>query len=62
MANSDQPVEAASNIVALWSDDPAAVDLLSFDAIAEVVTDALLDDRLDPIALGISGSCGVVAV
>jgi hypothetical protein len=43
---------------ALWSDDPSAVDLLSFNAVAETAADALLDDRLDPIALGLSGSWG----
>ncbi|WML66165.1 P-loop NTPase fold protein [Rhodococcus sp. AH-ZY2] len=44
--------------LALWSDDPARVDLLSFDAVAETVVDALLDEALDPIALGLSGSWG----
>lgn len=42
----------------LWSDDPASVDLLSFDAVAQTVADALLDDALDPVALGLSGSWG----
>lgn len=42
----------------LWSDEPAERDLLSFDAVAETVVDAVLDDRLDPIALGLSGSWG----
>lgn len=42
----------------LWSDEPATVDLLSFDAIAETVTDALFDDSLNPVALGISGAWG----
>ncbi|UUW87792.1 KAP family P-loop NTPase fold protein [Pimelobacter simplex] len=42
----------------LWSDDPAGVDLLSFDAVAETLADALLDDSLDPVALGLSGSWG----
>lgn len=44
--------------LALWSDDPARTDLLSFDAVATTVADALLDDLLDPIALGLSGSWG----
>lgn len=44
--------------LALWSDDPAGIDLLSFDAVAETLADALLDDRLDPVALGLSGSWG----
>jgi hypothetical protein len=42
----------------LWSDDPARVDLLSFDAVAHTVADALLDEALDPVALGLSGSWG----
>lgn len=42
----------------LWSDEPADRDLLSFDAVAATVVDAVLDDRLDPIALGLSGSWG----
>jgi hypothetical protein len=42
----------------LWSDDPSGVDLLSFDAVAQTVADALLDEALDPVALGLSGSWG----
>lgn len=42
----------------LWSDDPASTDLLSFDAVAATVADALLDPALDPIALGLSGRWG----
>lgn len=42
----------------LWSDDPAGIDLLSFDAVAATLADALLDERLDPVALGLSGSWG----
>jgi len=42
----------------LWSDEPADRDLLSFDAVAATVVDAVLDDKLDPIALGLSGSWG----
>ncbi|MDQ1205129.1 hypothetical protein [Microbacterium sp. SORGH_AS_0862] len=37
-------------------DDPAVVDLLSFDAIAQTITDALLGQQLDPVALGLSGN------
>jgi hypothetical protein len=48
----------SSETFALWSDDPASIDLLSFAAIAETLTDAVLDDDLDPIALGLSGSWG----
>ncbi|MBF4514155.1 hypothetical protein ITJ66_16845 [Plantibacter sp. VKM Ac-2885] len=44
--------------LALWSDEPATTDLLSFDAIAETVVDALFDEGLNPVALGISGSWG----
>ena len=44
--------------LSLWSDDPAKVDLLSFDAVAQTVADALLDEELDPVALGLSGSWG----
>jgi hypothetical protein len=44
--------------LSLWSDDPAKADLLSFDAVAQTVADALLDDSLDPVALGLSGSWG----
>ena len=42
----------------LWSDEPATTDLLSFDAIAETVVDALFDDDLNPVALGVSGTWG----
>lgn len=42
----------------LWSDDPSPTDLLSFDAVADTVADALLDVALDPVALGLSGSWG----
>jgi hypothetical protein len=44
--------------LSLWSDDPARIDLLSFDAVAQTVADALLDEALDPVALGLSGSWG----
>ena len=44
--------------VQLWSDEPASVDLLTFGAIAETAVEVVLDDALDPIALGISGSWG----
>ena len=42
----------------LWSDEPSVRDLLSFDAVAATVADTVLDDKLDPIALGLSGSWG----
>lgn len=44
--------------LALWSNGPAGVDLLSFDAGAGTVADGLLDEALDPVALGLSGSWG----
>ncbi len=44
--------------VRLWSDEPSAVDLLAFTAVARTVVDAVLDDALDPLALGISGRWG----
>ncbi|MDO4019100.1 KAP family P-loop NTPase fold protein [Clavibacter michiganensis] len=42
----------------LFLDEPTDVDLLSFDAVASTVVDAVLDPRLDPIALGLSGAWG----
>ena len=46
------------NPVQLWSDEPASTDLLAFGAVAETAVEAVLDDTLDPIALGISGPWG----
>ena len=43
---------------ALWSDNPSPIDLLAFAPVAKTVADALLDDALDPVALGISGRWG----
>jgi predicted KAP-like P-loop ATPase len=48
----------SSSAPALWSDDPAETDLLSFDAVAATISDALLDRALDPVALGLSGPWG----
>src|SRR5947208_187161 len=42
----------------LWSDEPTKDDLLSFDAVAGTVVDAVLDDTLDPLAIGVSGAWG----
>ncbi|MCK9928837.1 KAP family NTPase [Frankia sp. Mgl5] len=42
----------------LWSDEPSKEDLLSFDAVAGTVVDAVLDDALDPLAMGVSGAWG----
>src|SRR6266542_359785 len=50
----DEPAEP----LGLWSDDPADVDLLAFSAVAWTVADAVLDDTLDPLALGLSGRWG----
>ena len=44
--------------VQLWPDEPASVDLLAFGAVAETAVEAVLDDALDPVALGISGPWG----
>jgi len=44
--------------VQLWSDEPSPVDLLAFGAVAETAVEAVLDDVLDPVAIGISGSWG----
>ena len=42
----------------LWSDEPATQDLLSFRAVAETAADAIFDDMLDPVAIGLSGAWG----
>ena len=42
----------------LWSDEPAKVDYLAARAIAETVAEAVLDDKLDPLSLGLSGPWG----
>ena len=42
----------------LWSDEPATQDLLAFRAVAETAADAIFDDALDPVAIGISGAWG----
>lgn len=42
----------------LWSDEPSSVDFLAARAIAETVSDAVLDDALDPLAIGLSGPWG----
>jgi hypothetical protein len=38
----------------LWSDEPTRLDLLSFDAVAQ----AVLDDALDLVTVGVSGAWG----
>ncbi|HEY8986349.1 MAG TPA: P-loop NTPase fold protein [Streptomyces sp.] len=42
----------------LWSDEPTRLDLLSFDAVAKTVIQAVLDDDLDPVTVGVSGAWG----
>ena len=50
--------ESSIGNFALWLDNPSPVDLLAFSPVAETVVAALLDDQLDPIALGVSGRWG----
>lgn len=50
--------DAEARDLALWSDNPALIDLLSFSSVAGTVVSALLDDRLDPVVLSISGRWG----
>ena len=57
MTMAANPRSSTADLV-LWSDEPATTDLLSFDAIAETVVDALFDDGLNPVALGVSGTWG----
>lgn len=57
MSDQTQPTRVVGSYP-LFLDEPTDVDLLSFDAVASTVVDALLDPRLDPIALGLSGSWG----
>lgn len=47
-----------ANPFPLLSDEPAIQDLLAFRAVAETVADALFDDALDPVAVGLSGAWG----
>lgn len=42
----------------LWSDEPATQDLLAFRAVAQTAADAIFDDGLDPVAIGLSGAWG----
>lgn len=42
----------------LWSDEPSKIDFLAAQAIAETISDAVLDDDLDPLAIGLSGPWG----
>jgi hypothetical protein len=42
----------------LWSDEPSKIDFLAAQAIAATVSDAVLDDNLDPLAVGLSGPWG----
>lgn len=49
---------AADPTFPLWSDEPATQDLLAFRAVAETAADAIFDDDLDPVAIGLSGAWG----
>ncbi|MBG6214316.1 hypothetical protein RCH23_002138 [Cryobacterium sp. CAN_C3] len=49
---------AEASTFPLWSDEPATKDLLAFRAVAETVADAIFEDDLDPIAIGLSGAWG----
>jgi len=42
----------------LWPDNPTADDLLGFADIVDPVEDALMRERLDPVALGVFGDWG----
>jgi KAP family P-loop domain len=42
----------------LWPDNPTAQDLLGFTDIADPIEEALLRDRLDPVAIGVFGDWG----
>lgn len=42
----------------LWPDNPTAHDLLGFSDVADPVEEALLRDRLDPVAIGVFGDWG----
>lgn len=42
----------------LWPDNPTAQDLLGFADIADPIQDALLRERLDPVAVGVFGDWG----
>ena len=42
----------------LWSDEPTGLDFLAFRAVADTAVEAVLDDALDPLAIGISGPWG----
>ncbi|WP_034652209.1 P-loop NTPase fold protein [Corynebacterium vitaeruminis] len=44
--------------IPLWSDEPATQDLLAFDAVAKTAADAIFDEGLDPVAIGLSGAWG----
>lgn len=50
--------QAVGQSVRLWSDEPSSVDLLAFGAVAETAVEAVLNDDLDPVAIGISGPWG----
>jgi hypothetical protein len=42
----------------VWRDDPAEADLLGFGIVAEAVVDLVLDERLDPVTVGVFSRWG----
>ena len=58
MPDGEPRVDPESAKYPLLLDEPTDIDFLSFDAVAGTAVEALLDTRLDPIALGLSGSWG----
>ena len=57
-ANNKNELGRSAGNYALWSDNPASLDLLAFSPVAETVASVLLDDNLDPVVLGVSGRWG----
>jgi KAP family P-loop domain len=47
-----------TNDLPLWPDNPTSEDLLGFADLADPIIDALGRERLDPVAIGISGDWG----
>jgi KAP family P-loop domain len=56
--SADDVLATGDKELSLWSDDPSTLDLLAFSAIASTVAEAVLDESLDPVALGLSGEWG----
>ena len=49
---------AAPSNLRLWADNPTTLDLLGFADIAEPVLEAVVRERLDPVAVGVFGDWG----